>query len=340
MNVVRSGLDVLLHEAVVDLDSARLGLLMNQASLDHQGRFACDALAARYRGQLRALFSPQHGFWGEQQANMVESPHQQHPILGIPIHSLYSETRRPTAEMLADIDVLLIDLQDVGTRVYTFLWTVLNCLRACAAEGIDVVVLDRPNPLGGRATEGAVLGSEFRSFVGDACVPMRHGLTLAEMSLLLSETERIGATLTAVTMHNWRRSMQFLETGLPWAVPSPNLPTPQSATVYPGQVLLEGTNVSEGRGTTTPFEISGAPFVDPFVLAEDMNRRELPGAAFRPVRFRPTFDKWAGEICGGVVIAVTDATRYQPYRTSLELLAAIRPTPSGSVSMAPPALRI
>ena len=321
---VRLGLERLLDGGAVDLGAARLGLLANQASVDRQFRTTADVVADRYPRQLRALFSPQHGFWGEQQANMIESPHIRHPELGIPVHSLYSETRRPTAEMLSEIDVLLVDLQDVGTRVYTFVWTVLNCLLSCAEVGVEVVVLDRPNPLGGSAVEGAVLRSEYRSFVGDACIPMRHGLTLAEMSSYLNDSLRIGATLKAIPMENWRRSESWGETGLPWVPPSPNLPTPQSALPYVGQVLLEGTNLSEGRGTTTPFEIAGAPFADPFAIAERLNSRSLPGVRFRPIRFRPTFDKWAGEVCSGVAIHVTDRETYKPYRSSLELIDTFR----------------
>lgn len=320
---VRTGLDALRDGPLPDWSDARLGLLLNQASVDRQLRSSCDVVAEQFPGRLAALFSPQHGLWGEMQANMIESPHATHQRLGIPVFSLYSETRRPTPKMLAGIEVLLIDLQDVGTRVYTFVWTVLNCLRACAQADIRVVILDRPNPVGGTAVEGAVLDPGYRSFVGDASIPMRHGLTLGELSTYLNQSLNIRAKLECLLLQNWRRSQMFVETTLPWVPPSPNLPTPGSALVYPGQVLLEGTNLSEGRGTTTPFEVCGAPFVDPEWLSDEMNCRHLPGVLFRPVRFRPTFDKWAGEVCGGVALHVTDPGAFRPYTTTLTLLSSV-----------------
>ncbi len=226
--------------------------------------------------------------------------------------------------MLAGLDLLIVDLQDVGTRVYTFVWTVLESLRACAAAGVKVLVLDRPNPLGGRDAEGAILNHKFHSFVGNAGLPMRHGLTIAELSRWLNDSLAIGADLDCVPMRSWDRDMLFRETGFPWVPPSPNLPSVNSVVVYPGQVLLEGTNLSEGRGTTTPFEILGAPFINECQLADRLNREELPGVTFRAVRFRPTFDKWRGEVCGGVFLHVTDAGRFRPYRATLELLSAVR----------------
>jgi len=321
---MRLGIEVLLEDDVVDLTGVRFGLLQNQASVDQQFRSSCDLLARRYPDELRALFSPQHGFWGEQQANMIESPHARHERLGIPIYSLYSDVRRPTAEMLDGLDLLIVDLQDVGTRVYTFVWTVLNCLQACAEQNVDVLVLDRPNPLGGVQIEGTLLKAAYRSFVGEACIPMRHGMTLGELSRMLNETLDVGATLRVVPVDRWERTGLFPETHRHWVPPSPNLPTFASALVYPGQVLLEGTNLSEGRGTTTPFEVVGAPFIDGEALADDLNNLSLDGAAFRPVRFRPTFDKWQGEICAGVFLHVTDRQRFRPYATTLRLLCAIR----------------
>lgn len=333
---IHTGLDILIADFKRIPQSSRLGLMMNQASVDRQFRPACDLIADRFPGQLRSLFSPQHGFWGEEQANMIESSHAVHPRLEIPIHSLYAEKRQPTGEMLADLDLLIIDLQDVGTRVYTFVWSVLQTLRSCESAGVKVLILDRPNPLGGRKFEGAMLKNEFRSFVGDASIPMRHGLTLAEISLWLNDSLSIGADLECVPMQGWERGMLFPETGLPWVPPSPNLPTFDSAVVYPGQVLLEGTNLSEGRGTTRPFEIAGAPFIDEFELAERLNDRSLPGVTFRAVRFRPTFDKWNGEISGGVFLHVQNAAEYQPYRTTLELLSTVRELYRGEFRWFPP----
>jgi uncharacterized protein YbbC (DUF1343 family) len=321
---MRLGIEVLLQDDPVDLTGSRVGLLQNQASVDRRFRSSCDLFAERYPDELRALFAPQHGFWGEQQANMVESPHAKHERLGIPIHSLYSEVREPTAAMLSGLDLLVIDLQDVGTRVYTFVWTVLRCLRACAEHDVDVLILDRPNPLGGVQVEGAVLNPAYRSFVGEAAIPMRHALTLGELSRMLNQTLSLGAGLHVVSMDGWKRDQLFSEMQRAWVPPSPNLPTCASALVYPGQVLLEGTNLSEGRGTTMPFEVVGAPFIEADLLADELNGQSLPGIRFRPVRFRPTFDKWQGTLCGGVFLHVSDGRQLRPYATTLSLLSAIR----------------
>lgn len=320
---VAFGLDVCCRPQFTGLDGARFGLLMNRGSVDTHMRLACDALAARYPGQLRALFTPQHGLWGEQQANMIETPHARHRRLDVPIYSLYSETRQPTAEMLAELDCLVVDLPDVGTRVYTYAWTVLNCLRVCAELALPILLLDRPNPLG-RDSEGPCLEPPFRSFVGGACIPMRHGLTLGELAAWLNRSEQIGADLQVVAVEGWDPRELFPVLRMPWVPPSPNLPTFDSALVYPGQVLLEGTAISEGRGTTRPFEICGAPHIDPDLLWEAIAAYDLPGVAFLPIRFTPGFDKWAGESCGGVSLHVTDPATFRPYRVTLALLAAIK----------------
>ena len=297
---------------------------MNQASLDSQWRYACDVLAQRYPGRLAAIFSPQHGLWGEQQANMIESPHSRYEPLGVPIYSLYSETRQPKAEMLRGIECFVADLQDVGTRVYTFIWTIVNCLQACAKAGIPVIVLDRPNPLGGDTVEGPLLEPAFKSFVGLAEIPMRHGMTIGELALLANEELRLGANLEVVAMAGWRRSMLFPETGHAWTLPSPNMPRFETALVYPGQVLLEGTNLSEGRGTTIPFEMIGAPFIDPLRLHRELDSLPHPGIVFRPVRFVPTFDKWRGQSCGGVAWHAPDPHRVRSFVSSLSVIAAVQ----------------
>jgi uncharacterized protein YbbC (DUF1343 family) len=273
---------------------------------------------------LAAIFSPQHGLWCEEQDNMIESPHGIYPPLGIPLFSLYSETRRPTAEMLENLDYLLVDLQDVGTRVYTFIWTVSHCLEACAAAGLPVIVLDRPNPLGGQHCEGPLLEPALSSFVGRAAIPMRHGLTLGELALLVNDELRIGAQLQVANMSGWRREMLFPETGRTWLPTSPNMPRLETALVYPGQVLIEGTHLSEGRGTTVPFEVVGAPYVDPFRLADSLGRYELPGILVRPVRFRPTFNKWADTSCGGVALQVVDPRAARSYAATLGILACVK----------------
>lgn len=331
------GLERCAAERPAMLDGVRFGLLMNRASVDRDLRFACDVLSDAYPGQLAALFTPQHGLWGDAQANMIETDHGWHSRLNVPIYSLYSATRTPTAEMLAGLDCLVIDLQDVGTRVYTFVWTVLECLKACAAAGVSVLVLDRPNPIGGCLVEGPMLDLAFRSFVGGASIPMRHGLTIGELVRLLNSEQAIGAKLEVIALANWSPSQRFASLGRTWIPPSPNLPRAESALVYPGQVLLEGTNLSEGRGTTMPFEVTGAPFIDAEVLCRDMNDHQLPGVRFLPLIFRPTFDKWAGESCQGVSIHVTDGSAFRPYRTTVALLAAVqRRWPEQFEWLAPP----
>lgn len=324
MNQIRFGLERAAEDPPPPMRGARLGLLMNQASVDRHLRYACDVLAEAFPGRLTTLFAPQHGLWAEQQANMIESAHGVHPQLQIPMHSLYSETRSPTPEMLSDVDCFVVDLQDVGTRVYTFIWTVSYCLQACAAAGIPVVVLDRPNPLGGQRVEGPQLEPGQESFVGRASIPMRHGLTIGELALVVNDLLKIGADVHVVPLVGWQRAMPWQATGRPWIWPSPNLPRPESVTVYPGTVLLEGTNLSEGRGTTLPFEIVGAPYVDPFLLADQMRQWALPGVALLPLRFVPTFDKWSGQSCGGVSLQVLDGDTFEPVLTATALLAAVR----------------
>ena len=334
---VRIGLERCLEDPPEILRGARFGLLMNQASVDHRFRSSCDVLAEKFPGQLAALFSPQHGLWSEQQANMIESPHGWYEPLGVPVFSLYGETRRPSREMLAGLDCLVIDLQDVGTRVYTFAWTMLECLKACSEANLPAVVLDRPNPIGGNFIEGPLLQAEFRSFVGGAGIPLRHGLTLGELAMLLNTEERIGAELYVVAMDGWRREMLFCDTGLPWVPPSPNMPRLETALVYQGQVLLEGTNLSEGRGTTLPFEVAGAPFINPDALAREISTQKHDGLVVRPVRFVPMFDKWQQKSCGGIAIHIVDRAIVKPVRFTIELLAAIsRRYPNDFAWLPPP----
>jgi uncharacterized protein YbbC (DUF1343 family) len=274
--------------------------------------------------------------WGEQQANMLESPHGSYEPLGVPIHSLYSETRRPTADMLRGIECLVIDLQDVGTRVYTFVWTMVECLRACAQAGIPAVILDRPNPLGGEIVEGPLLKAGYTSFVGLATIPMRHALTIGELALLANGELGIGAEVEVVSLSGWRRSLIFSETHRGWTAPSPNMPRFETTVVYPGQVLLEGTNLSEGRGTTTPFEVVGAPFIDPRQLAHALDDLPHEGVVFRPLRFLPTFDKWQGKSCGGVAWHFSDPRQVRSFATTLSVLASVRRLWPGDFAWLPP----
>lgn len=337
---VLTGLEVLARSRPRWLKGRRIGLLMHPASVTSEFVSARDLLAELYGKQLTCLFGPQHGYGGEKQDNMVESPHGFDTELMIPVYSLYSETRKPTQSMLERLDVLLVDLQDAGCRVYTFEWTTALALEACAAAGKEVVILDRPNPLGGEILEGNLVRDGFRSFVGLYPVPMRHGMTLGETAALVNA--RLGNTakgarprprrdgvgfdcpgackLTVIPMRGWRRKMHFSDTGLPWVLPSPNMPSLATAQVYPGQVLLEGTNLSEGRGTTRPFEIFGAPYLDTRRFRKAFESRKLPGVALREQAFQPTFQKWSGKMCFGFQLHVTDRKTFKPYLTTLAIL--------------------
>jgi len=301
---------------------ARVGLLFNPASVTRGYRLSRDVVAEAVGESLVALFGPQHGVGADVQDNMVESPHGVDPRLGIPVWSLYSDSRSPDRAMLEGIDHLLVDLQDVGCRVYTFVWTLRLAMEACGKAGVKVVVLDRPNPLGGAAVEGNLLRPEWASFVGLEPLPMRHGLTLGEMALWFRDARGISCEVEVVPVAGWSREMLWPETGRPWVMTSPNMPSFETALVYPGGVLFEGTIASEGRGTTRPFEIVGASWVGPERLSDALNGLGLPGVVFRPVTFRPTFQKWAGRTCGGVHIHVADPVSYRPYRTGLALLQA------------------
>jgi uncharacterized protein YbbC (DUF1343 family) len=321
---VRPGIERLTVDERAELAGRRVALVSNPASITRSFRHSADLLFEDPDIRLVALFGPQHGFRSDLQDNMIETPHEVDERRQVPIYSLYSETREPTAEMLRDVEAIVIDLQDVGTRVYTYIYTMANCLRAAARHGVRVIVCDRPNPIGGEAVEGARLRPEYASFVGQYPIPLRHGLTIGEIARLFNEEFGIGAALDVVPLDGWRRGMYFDETGLPWVMPSPNLPTLDSAIVYPGAVLLEGTLLSEGRGTTRPFELVGAPWIDGDRLAAAMNARGLPGVHFRPVFFEPTFQKHATRMCGGCQLHVTDRFSFEPVRTGVELIAEFR----------------
>ena len=306
------------------LAGRRVGIVCNPASIDGEFRHVADRLAADARVRLGALFGPQHGFRSDVQENMIETGHGRDDIRRVPVYSLYSETREPTADMLRDLDVLVIDLQDVGTRIYTYIYTMANCLVAARRHGVKVVVCDRPNPIGGVAVEGPMLERGFESFVGLYPIPMRHGMTIGELARLFNEHFGIGADLDVVTMDGWHRGMYSDGTGLPWVLPSPNIPTVDSAVVYPGTVLFEGTNVSEGRGTTRPFELVGAPWVIAERLADAMNGLQLPGVHIRPAVFEPTFHKHAKTSCGGCQIHVIDRQLFRAVETGVALMGTFR----------------
>jgi uncharacterized protein YbbC (DUF1343 family) len=302
------------------LNGQRVGVLANPASIDHDFRHVVDLLSHSNRYKLAAIFGPQHGYRSDLQDNMIETPHAKDRRRNVPIFSLYSETREPTKEMLDLIDVLVIDLQDVGARIYTFIYTMANCLRAAARHGLPVIVCDRPNPIGGGQVEGPTLDPGFESFVGQFRMPMRHGMTVAELARLFNEHHGINAALEVFPMEGWTRDVYWDATELPWVMPSPNMPTLDTAIVYPGTVLYEGTMLSEGRGTTRPFELIGAPWLDGDQLAERMNKVGLKGAHFRSVTFEPTFQKHARVTCGGCQIHVTSGKDFLPVKAGVSLL--------------------
>lgn len=323
---VAAGLDRLVGEpdaaGRLGLAGARVGMIVHPASVTSELAFGVDA-ARRAGLDVRALFGPQHGARGEKQDNMIESAPYADPVTGLPVHSLYGEVRKPTPDMLAGLDAVLFDLQDVGVRVYTFAWTMALAMEACGEAGVRFVVLDRPNPIGGKR-EGPVLRPGFESFVGLHPVPLRHGATCGELARWLCAERGVACELSVLPCRGWRREATWRDTGLPWVMPSPNLPTTDSCAVYPGMVLLEGTNLSEGRGTTRPFELFGAPWLDPDALVKRLRGARLPGVVFRPCHFEPTFQKHAGKLCGGAQLHVTDHDAFAPVRTAVEILAASR----------------
>ena len=323
MATVKTGLERFLEAPPRWVANTRLGLLCNPASVDRMFNHARLLIDHRLPGKLTALYSPQHGFFAEKQDNMIESADMKDPVLRIPVYSLYGKTRIPTEEMLDAIDVLLVDLQDVGTRVYTFIYTLSYCLQAAEALNKKVVVFDRPNPINGLTIEGNCLKPDWRSFVGRFPLPMRHGLTIGELAKLFNEHFEIGCDLEVIPMKGWRRSMFYAQTGLPWVPPSPNLPSPVSTMVYPGQVIWEGTNVSEGRGTTQPFEVFGAPYINPEKIKATVGTESLPGIILREVTFEPIANKWQARPCRGFQIHVTDPNEFRPYETGLRLLQAV-----------------
>jgi uncharacterized protein YbbC (DUF1343 family) len=318
---VRLGSDVLLDTR--RLRGLQVGVVCNPASIDSRFRHVIDRLAGADGVTLAAIFGPQHGFRSDVQDNMIETPHRDDAARRVPIYSLYSETREPTAEMLKGVDVLVIDLQDIGARIYTYIYTMANCLRAAARHRVPVLVVDRPNPIAS-AVEGESLVPGYESFVGQFPIPMRHGMTIGELALLFNEHFGIGASLEIVKMEGWRRDMYADATGLPWVMPSPNMPTLDTAIVYPGTVLFEGVMLSEGRGTTRPFELVGAPWIDAERFADAMNAHRLPGVYFRPAVFEPTFQKYAKQPCGGAQLHVTDRHAFRPVLTGAALIHTFR----------------
>jgi uncharacterized protein YbbC (DUF1343 family) len=322
---VRTGLEVLRDRGFIPLGGLRVGLVTHPAAVDANLRHAAEVLAEAPTVRLAALFGPEHGLRGEAQ-DLIAVAAADAPT-GPRVHSLYGvtpESLRPTAEQLRGLDALVIDLQDVGSRYYTFQATMLYCLETASQHGLLTLVLDRPNPLGGVAVEGPALRSGFESFVGPHPIATRHGLTMGELAQLYRRERGLKGELCVIPCEGWERHWDFEATGLPWVLPSPNMPTVETAFVYPGQCLLEGTNLSEGRGTTRPFELCGAPWINAAALARCLQEEHLPGVTFRPAWFRPTFHKFAGQDCGGVQLHVTDRATFRPVRTGLAVLTALR----------------
>jgi uncharacterized protein YbbC (DUF1343 family) len=317
-------LDVLADEGFERLAGRRVGLLVHPPSVDSRLTHAVSLFRDAGGFELKRLFGPQHGIRGETQDNMIEWEGFKDPSTGVEVCSLYGRNRKPTPAMLSGLDVLVVDMQDVGARPYTFNWTLLLCMQACAEQGVEVLVLDRPDPVGPLGVEGPLLDMEYKSFVGLAPVPMMHRMTVGELAVFCNERLKLGAELDVAWMTGYTRSLWFEQTALPWVLPSPNLPTVDSCLVYPGFVLLEATNLSEGRGTTRPFEVFGAPFIDPDALVRALEDWSLPGVLFRPMHFQPTFHKWAGEVCGGAQVHVLDKTALKPMRTATAVLCAVR----------------
>lgn len=318
-----TGLDRIEKAWPKHLKSARIGLAVHPASVNRRLEHAADVVVKSKNFELNAFFGPQHGIRGETQDNMIEWEGFTDKKTGLPVYSLYGHTRKPEPEMLKDIDVMVIDMQDVGSRYYTFIWTMELCMQACLENDKSVVILDRPNPMGGHITEGPVLDMEYTSFVGQRPLPVRHGMTIGEIGNYLRNEFYSSLNFHVIPMKGWKRKMWFDMTELPWVLPSPNMPTLDTAIVYPGMCLLEGTMLSEGRGTTRPFEIFGAPFINPDALIKRLDEFKLQGVIFRPMYFQPTFQKHVGKLCGGAQIHVTNREKFKPFKTGVAILKAV-----------------
>jgi uncharacterized protein YbbC (DUF1343 family) len=323
---MRTGLERLLEEPQRWVGRARVGLVANPTTVDRHLVHGADLMHRHPEIDLRLLFGPEHGIRGAAQ-DMVRVSDARDPVTGLPEVSLYGKTFEslsPTRAHVSCIDVLVFDIQDIGARYYTYAATMALCMRAAQSAGVKVVVLDRPNPIGGLQIEGGGLDPGLENFCGLYPVPQRHALTIGELARLYNDTFGIGCELAVVACEGWRRGQYYDECDLPWVMPSPNIPTPDTAIVYPGMCLLEGTNLSEGRGTTRPFELFGAPFVDGRALADELRRYDLPGVLFRPCTIEPTFHKFAGRGCGAVQLHVTDRRAFHSYRTGLAVLVAVK----------------
>lgn len=335
--MVITGLESILLNFPEALKGKRIGILCHASSITRDFRHITDIFFARDDCRLSAVFGPQHGIHGQTQDNMIEWQSQLHPVFKIPLFSLYGNQRKPTPAMLQEIDALIIDLQDVGARLYTYIWTIKLCLEACSEAGIPVWLLDRPNPIARIPFDGPVLKKEFFTFVGGASIPLCHRMTIGEMAQWIRDKYYPSCKLTVERLKDWRRSYMFSDTGLPWVLPSPNIPTLHSAVVYPGTVLIEALNLSEGRGTTIPFELFGAPFIEPAELMKNLDSKHIQGCVFRSHDFIPTFHKFKDELCYGMQIHVTDINKFKPVETAVEVFESIIETsPEGSLTFKRP----
>jgi len=322
--MVKIGLELVAQEWPNALKNKRVGLLCHPASTLRDYTHAADVFSKIKSLKMACFFGPQHGIRGETQANMVEWEGFSDPKTGLPVYSLYGDHRKPIPEMLDCLDVLVIDLFDIGARYYTYIWTMDLCLKACADLKKSVVILDRPNPINGVDMEGTVLDEKFYSFVGLRKLPIRHAMTIGEIANYLKHEYHPTVDLHIIKMKGYDRKAWFEETELPWIMPSPNIPTMDSAVVYPGMCLLEGTILSEGRGTTRPFELFGAPFIDAEKVADALNEQKLPGVFFRSAHFKPTFGKFKDKLCHGAQLHLQNRKIFKPFFTGLSVIKAVR----------------
>ncbi|MGM0665794.1 MAG: exo-beta-N-acetylmuramidase NamZ family protein [Bacteroidota bacterium] len=322
--MVKTGLDKYSKRIFPFIRNKKVAVLCHAPSINSSYRHILDIIMESDSVQLSAIYGPQHGLFGQTQDNMIEWEGYTDPKYQVPVYSLYGKTRKPTDRMMADTEVFLVDLQDVGSRPYTYVWTVKNCMEICAEKNIPVVLIDRPNPLGGKKRDGAILSRNYYTFVGGASVPLCHGMTMGELALWMNDKENINCSLSVIKMEGWNRAMTWQDTGLPWVLPSPNMPSVNTAMVYPGMVLIEALNISEGRGTTLPFELIGAPFIDIDKIINELSKMKIPGCAFRLHNFIPTFHKFTDEYCNGMQIHITDHNLYEPVYTAACIFKKIK----------------
>lgn len=318
---VETGIDICVKNKFKSLNKEKIGLLVHSASVDSKLRYTQDLFIKNCK--VTSLFGPEHGIYSKKQA-FIKIKTIKDKKTGLPVYSLYGKTLEPTKEMLKNIDILVIDLQDIGTRYYTYIWTMALAMKACARYNKKVVVLDRPNPINGVTIEGTVLDTRFSSFVGMYPIPVRHGMTIGELAGMFNKEFKINSNLEVIKMNGWHRRMWVDETGVPWILPSPNMPTLETAIVYPGMCLLEGTNISEGRGTTRPFETFGSPWISAKQLYKELDEEKLPGVRFKPVSFVPTADKFKGKLCKGAQIHITDRNKFSSFITGVTVIKVIK----------------